>query len=59
MKLVKINGGHSIAVYQDGGKEKVNELLKAERVDFLTPADYSEGSQLDGMVQEMIAKMAI
>ncbi len=59
MKLVKINGGHSIAVYQDGGKDKVNELLQAERVDFLTPADYSEGSQLDGMVQEMIAKMAI
>lgn len=59
MKLVKINGGYSIAVYQDGGKAKVNELLKAERVDFLTEADYSEGSELDLMVKEMIAKMAI
>lgn len=59
MKLVKINGGHSIAVYQDGGKEKVNELLKAERVDFLTQADYSEHSELDKTVKDMIAKMAI
>jgi len=59
MKLVKVNGGHSIAVYQDGGKEKVNELLKAERVDFLTRADYSKGSELDLIVQDMIAKMAI
>jgi len=59
MKLVKVNGGHSIAVYQDGGKEKVNELLKAERVDFLTEANYSKDSELDLMVQDMIAKMAI
>lgn len=58
MKLVKVNGGHSIAVYQDGRKEKVNELLKAERVDFLMPADYSKGGQLDRMVQELIGKMA-
>jgi 2-hydroxy-3-keto-5-methylthiopentenyl-1-phosphate phosphatase len=58
MKLVKINGGHSIAVYQDGRKDKVNELLKAERVDFLTPADYSEGSELDTMVKDMITQMA-
>jgi 2-hydroxy-3-keto-5-methylthiopentenyl-1-phosphate phosphatase len=59
MKLVKVNGGHSIAVYQDGGKDKVDELLKAERVDFLTHADYSEGRELDIMVQDMIAKMSI
>jgi 2-hydroxy-3-keto-5-methylthiopentenyl-1-phosphate phosphatase len=59
MKLVKVNGGHSIAVYQDGGKEKVNELLKAERVDFLSQADYSKDSELDVMVQDMIAKMVI
>jgi 2-hydroxy-3-keto-5-methylthiopentenyl-1-phosphate phosphatase len=59
MKLVKVNGGHSIAVYQDGGKAKVDELLKAERVDFLTRADYTEHSELDKTVKDMIAKMAI
>ena len=59
MKLVKVNGGHSIAVYQDGGKEKVNELLKADRVDFLSQADYSKDSELDLMVQDMMAKMVI
>lgn len=59
MKLVKVNGGYSIAVYQDGGKEKVNALLKAERVDFLTQADYSADSELDRTVKDMIDKMAI
>lgn len=59
MKLVKVNGGHSIAVYQDGKKEKVNELLKAERVDLLVEANYKEDSELDRSVQDMIAKMAI
>ncbi len=59
MKLVKNNGGYSIAVYQQGGKEKVNELLKDHRVDFLADADYSAGSQLDDIVKDVIVKMAI
>lgn len=59
MKLVKVNGGHSIAVYKKGQKTKVDDLLRHGRVDFITPADYSEGSDLDKTVRDMICKMAL
>lgn len=57
MKLVKMNGGQSIAVYTD--KSKVEPLLRDGRVDFILPADYQEGSQLDCVVKKIIHKMAI
>ncbi|KAF5028500.1 hypothetical protein DSECCO2_658410 [anaerobic digester metagenome] len=59
MKLVKANGGYSIAVYKEMEKEKVNDLLKHNRVDFLTLADYSENSELDKLVRDMICKMSM
>jgi 2-hydroxy-3-keto-5-methylthiopentenyl-1-phosphate phosphatase len=59
MKLVKLNGGHSIAVYPDGGKDKAGELLQADRVDFIAPADYSNGGELDTIIKDMIHKMAM
>jgi len=59
MKLVKVNGGYSIAVFKAGEKEKVNELLINERVDFLAPADYSKNSELDILVRDMICKMSM
>lgn len=59
MKLVKANGGYSIAVFQEGKKENVEELLKCKRVDFLALADYTENSPLDEMVRYMICKMSM
>lgn len=59
MKLVKVNGGYSIAVYQPGEKKQVEELLQHQRVDFLAPADYTEGSELDRIVKDIICKIAI
>lgn len=59
MRLVKANGGYSIAVYQGNDRQKVDELLKYDRVDFLTLADYSENSELDKIVRDMICKMAM
>lgn len=59
MKLVKEHGGHSIAVYQKGRKEKVRELLVHERVDFISLADYSEGRELDSIVKKVIDKMTV
>ena len=32
MKLVKVNGGYSIAVYQPGERKQVEELLKHQRL---------------------------
>ncbi len=58
MKLVKANGGHSIAVYQRGHKQNVSDLLRHERVDYISPADYSEGSDLDSLVSRILEKMA-
>jgi 2-hydroxy-3-keto-5-methylthiopentenyl-1-phosphate phosphatase len=56
MKLTKTNGGKSIAVYTQ--KEKVENLLLSQRVDFIAHADYTEGSELDGLVKAIIAHMA-
>ncbi len=57
MKLVKVNGGYSIAVYKEGEKAKVDDLLRDNRVDFLTVADYSEDSELDRLICDMIFKI--
>lgn len=59
MKIVKTNGGTSIAVYQKGQKKKVEELLVHNRVNFVSPADYSEGSDLDLLVKKVIDKTAV
>ncbi len=48
MALIKKEGGHSIAVHQNNRTQiKISEgLLRANRVDFIAPADYSEKSIL-------------
>ncbi len=58
MKLVKVNGGCSIAVYQQNKRSKVTDLIKDERVNFIEPADYSENSKLDIIVKDIILHMA-
>lgn len=58
MKMMKAYGGYSIAVYQKRDS-KVEDLLRRDRVDFIYPADYSEGSGLDGTVKNIIRKMAV
>ena len=59
MKLVKVNGGYSIAVYKPGEKQKVEELLLHNRVDFLVPADYRESSELDLLMRDIIRKISL
>lgn len=59
MKMMKAYGGKSIAVYQQGERYKVEELLRKDRVDFIYDADYREGSGLDKTVKNIIKKMAI
>lgn len=55
MKIVRSNGGHSIAVYQDS-REGVNELVIHGRVDYALKADYTEGSELEKTVFAIIDK---
>ena len=55
MKLVNVNGGHSIGVYnKDKGKDKVLKMLKDNRIKYFTPADYNQGSELDNLIKDII-----
>ena len=58
MKMMKAYGGYSIAVYQNRDS-KVEDLLMKDRVDFIYPADYSEGTGLDRTVKNIITKMSV
>lgn len=49
MKLVKVNGGHSVAVYSEEG-DSAKRIMKQGRVDYLAPADYTKGSELESTV---------
>ncbi|MBU5625834.1 haloacid dehalogenase-like hydrolase [Oscillibacter sp. MSJ-2] len=59
MKMMRAYGGQAIAVYQDGNRPGVEDLLSKGRVDFIFPADYSEGTDLDATVKNIITKMSI
>jgi phosphoserine phosphatase len=57
MALTKKNGGHCVAVYdQKNARSKAVciKLLKAERVDFVAPADYRSGSHLSRRVNLLL-----
>lgn len=58
MKLVKVNGGCAIAVYYNDKKSALR-LIKEDRVDFIAPADYSEGKELEQTVRDVICKIAM
>lgn len=58
MKLVKANGGQSIAVFDQGkGREAALNLLKADRVNFVAAADYGPGSDIETIVRAIIKKI--
>ena len=59
-RLVKDRGGYSIAVYKrktKGARVKLDNLIKDGRVNFVTPADYKNNSQLDRIVKSIIDKI--
>jgi hypothetical protein len=62
MKLVKDKGGYSIAVYdkaKKNSKKKATEKLLCDgRVNFISEANYLEGSALDVIVKAVIDDMA-
>ena len=59
MKMMRAYGGQAITVYQEGNRLGVEELLARDRVDYMFPADYSAGSDLDRTVRDIICRMAI
>lgn len=62
MKIVKMFGGNSIAVYNPEIKKKVNvarKLLRQSRVNFITPAVYTKDSRTYQIVCAIIDKIRI
>ena len=62
MKTVKIYGGHSVCVYNPNSDKKrkiAEKLYKDGRVNFMTAADYKEGSKLDCIIKDLLNKIAI
>ena len=60
MKLVNANGGHSIAVYDNNtlDKSKAFQMLADNRIKYFTPAEYTDGSELDKLVKSIIVRTA-
>lgn len=60
MKIVKMFGGHAIAVYnpnKPGKKAIAQRLLREDRVNFITPTDYRENSRTFQIVKAVIDKI--
>jgi len=61
MKIVKMFGGHSIAVYNPSNerkKETARKLLRQKRVNFMTPANYRKDGRTYHLVCSIIDKIA-
>ena len=58
MQLVQNNSGHSIAIYSDKDEKALRKLLAEKRTNVCVKADYSEGSDLEKVVQSIIQTVA-
>jgi len=66
MKMIKYQGGKAIAVYnpkirakksRKSPKQICEDLISQNRANYIAPADYSEGSELDKMIKLIIDKI--
>jgi len=60
-RLVKDQGGHSVAVYQPkkaGARARTTKLAGEGRINFSAPADYRDLSQLDRTIKAIIDSVA-
>lgn len=58
MKLVTTNGGYSIGVHGKDSKNKVFKMIEENRIKYFTEADYTEGSELESLVKNIIDRTA-
>ncbi|MFI3261773.1 MAG: HAD family hydrolase [Rikenellaceae bacterium] len=61
MKLTKMMGGHSIAVFnpENSNPENINSLIKESRVDYVCEANYLPDSKLTQVVHKIIDKIEL
>ena len=60
MKMIKEHGGHSFAVYANGNSAKkatALQLVKDNRVNFVCPADYRAGKEINMVVKRILDKI--
>jgi hypothetical protein len=64
MKMVRYQGGHSVAVFDPVRwakgelQAKAYNLIAEDRAHFVVPADYTEGSQLDITIKGILGRIA-
>jgi len=62
IRLVKDQGGHSLAVYRKGkhgAKSVAEKLLQEGRVNFTAVADYTKDSEIDRRVKAVIDRISV
>ncbi len=61
MKLVNSYGGYSIGVYDPDteNKDRVQKMIRDNRIRYYAPADYSEGSELDELIRMIFDKTVV
>lgn len=64
MKMVRHQKGQAIAVFdpdewaREASRNKLHKLIAEDRANFVAPADYCEGSQLDVIVKGILGRIA-
>jgi phosphoserine phosphatase len=62
MKMVRHQGGFAVAVFDpdrwESLQERIYGLIAEDRANFVAPADYSQGSQLDVTVRGLLGRIA-
>ena len=59
MAMLNKAGGHTLAVYKNGTKERASALNRDGRAHMIAPADYSEGKAIDRFVKAVIDKVVV
>lgn len=59
MEIVRGKGGLSIGVYdpKTANKDRILQIMKAGRISYYTPADYSKGSKIEELVKLFIDRV--
>ena len=63
MKMVRLQGGTAVAVFEPSEwekastRDKVERLIAEDRVSYVAPADYREGTQLDVTIKGALRRM--
>ncbi len=58
MAMLNKAGGHTLAVYKEGQKERATSLNRDGRAHMVAPADYREGKKIDQFIKAVIDKIA-